>query len=369
MVLQVRELPSVLHTRQVPVIRASVPQIYRGKVFRDDPGDGCEQAEPLPSTRLDVFNFNPPLLLYKYILGRPIVIKTCRMFRPVLNSARRSAVNAVRQTRYNSSSSSSGAGGDTRWMIASVAITIPALGYLLSPPEKKAQAHKKVHAAAAEVGITDVEPEEAEGAIPEVHHGPDSRSKQSGQQQSPESKRTQAAENTTVKAKSGDDKPGREDGATKPSGGDIGSKQSGLSNTETKHMVPAVIKEGENPTAKSSNTVEPRNSRGTEKDGPSGDSQSSVMEDATPEADKKPSEVSLFSTANFYTNLQDRLRSLKRKRSPPRRSLPRRRRRTSRVPCFDKFTRKLNNICTEEIKVIVWSHIRKKNTSTQRRVS
>lgn len=125
-------------------------------------------------------------------------------------------------------------------------------------------------------------------------------------------------------------------------------------------MVPAVIKEGENPTAKSSNTVEPRNSRGTEKDGPSGDSQSSVMEDATPEADKKPSEVSLFSTANFYTNLQDRLRSLQRKRSPPRRSLPRRRRRTSRVPCSDKFTRRLNNICTEEIKVIVWSHIRKK---------
>lgn len=206
------------------------------------------------------------------------------MFRPVLNSARRTAVNAARQTRFNSSSSSS-AGGDTRWMIASAAITIPALGYLLAPPDKKAQVHKKAHAAAADVGLKEAEPEEAAAAVPDEHHGPDSRSSHSEKEQSPESKREQASKVSTP-AKSGDDKPGREDGATKPSGGDIGSKQSGLSNTQTKHMVPAVIKEGENPSAKSGETIEPRNSRGTEKDGPSGDSSSSSQEDKTPDADK-----------------------------------------------------------------------------------
>lgn len=175
-------------------------------------------------------------------------------------------------------------------MIASIAVTVPALGYLLAPPAQKAQAHKAVHAKAAEVGLTDKEPEEAEDAIPDEHHGPDSRSQAKEQQQTPQSKRDQAKENTSTPARSGDDKAGREDGATKPDGGDIGSKQSGLSNTETKHMVPAVIKEGENPSAKSSNTIEPRNSRGTEKDGTQGDASSSVMEDATPEADKSDAE-------------------------------------------------------------------------------
>ncbi|CCG84591.1 protein of unknown function [Taphrina deformans PYCC 5710] len=210
------------------------------------------------------------------------------MFRPLLQSAKRQAVNAARQTRHSSSSAS--AGGDTRWMVASIAVTVPALGYLLAPPAQKAQAHKAVHAKAAEIGITDKEPEEAEDDIPDEHHGPDSRSQAKEQKQSPQSKRDQAQENTSQSAVSGDEKAGREDGATKPDGGDIGSKQSGLSNTETKHMVPAVIKEGENPSAKSSNTVEPRNSRGTEKDGSQGDASSSVMEDATPEADKSASE-------------------------------------------------------------------------------
>lgn len=212
------------------------------------------------------------------------------MFRPLLQSARQNVVRAGRQTRFNSSSASA-KGGDTRWMIASVAVTVPALGYLMAPPSQKAQAHKAVHVKAAEIGITDKDPQEAEDDIPDEHYGPDSRAKQKGQQQSPASKREQAKENTSGSAKSGDDKAGREDGATKPDGGDIGSKQSGLSNTTTKHMVPATIVDGENPTAKSGNTIEPRNSRGTEKDGPSGDSSSSVMEDATPEADKPASET------------------------------------------------------------------------------
>lgn len=216
------------------------------------------------------------------------------MFRPLLRHARQTIPRAARQSsRFNSSHASgaaAGGGGDTIWALVSVGVTVPALGYLLAPPSQKAKAHKVVHAKAAEIGITDKEPEEAEDDISDERNGPDSRAHQKEQQQSPESMRTQARDNTSGSAKSGDDKAGREDGATKPTGGDIQSKQSGLSNTETKHMVPAVHKDGENPTAKSGNTVEPRNSRGTEKDGPTGDSSSSVMQDAKPEADKSDAE-------------------------------------------------------------------------------
>lgn len=184
-------------------------------------------------------------------------------------------------------------------MIASVAITVPALGYLLAPPEKKGDAHKALHATAAQIGIKTEDPEEAEDAQPDERNGPDSRSPNSEQQQSPESHRQQAAETTSGKARNGDDKPGREPGATNPDGGDIGSKQSGLSNTETKHMVPGVSKEGEGQSVKSSNTVEPRNARGSEKAGPGGDSRDDKFHQETPDADKDTDVKFAFNCTRF----------------------------------------------------------------------
>lgn len=207
------------------------------------------------------------------------------MFKPVLNAAKRAAVRTARQTRL-SSSKPSAASGDTRWAIASVAVTVPALGYLLAPPEKKGDAHKALHATAAKVGIKTEDPEEAVEAQPDERNGPDSRSPNSEQQQSPASKREQSADTLAGKKVNGDDKEGREPGATQPSGGDIGSKQSGLSNTETKHMVPGVQKEGEGQSVKSSNTIEPRNARGKEKDGPGAEDATTRPTSATPDADK-----------------------------------------------------------------------------------
>lgn len=204
------------------------------------------------------------------------------MFRPALNAAKRSAVRSARQIRLNSSKAST-AGGDTKWAIGSVAVTVPALAYLLAPPEKKGDAHKVLHATAAQVGIKTEDPEEAEDAQPDERNGPDSRSPNPEQSQSPESKREQSASTVAGKDINGDDKAGREPGATQPSGGEIGSKQSGLSNTETKHMVPGVQKEGQGQSVKSSNTIEPRNARGKEKAGPDAEDPQTRPAGETPE--------------------------------------------------------------------------------------
>lgn len=156
----------------------------------------------------------------------------------------------------------------------------------LSPPDKKAQAHKVAHVAAAHAGVSGKTPEEAAESVPDEVHGPSSNASQEGKSQTPESQRKQSADtahlSNSESAKAGnasvdhqgkgkESGEGREVGATTPTGGDIGSKQSGLSNTQTKHMVPAVIKDGENPTAKSSNTVAPHNPRGQEKEGDKAD--------------------------------------------------------------------------------------------------
>ncbi|BFZ54137.1 hypothetical protein PYCC9005_001169 [Savitreella phatthalungensis] len=208
------------------------------------------------------------------------------MFRPLINTARRTAVQASRRHASSSSHGEATIGGDTKWLMGAVAVTVPSLAYLLSPPEKKASAHKAAHAAAASAGLhpTASSAEEAAAKIPDAVHGPSSRTDREAQgtSQTPASQRDQAASqpgsSNSGSAKAGnaitrlegerkDGGEGREAGVTSPTGGDIGSKQSGLSNTQTKHMVPAVIKDGENPVAKSQNTIDPHAPRGQEKDG------------------------------------------------------------------------------------------------------
>ena len=189
------------------------------------------------------------------------------MFRPAFNVARRSTIQASRNATKRFNSSTPKESGDTKWAIGAVAVTVPALGYLLSPPEKKAHAHKAVHQAASSTGIIE-EKDEDEHAT-EIH-GPDSRAsaESQGNSQTPQEHRDQAARQPTKQAKSD----------PSASNGDVYSKQEGLSNTETKHHLSVVHTDGENPTAKASATVDPHRERGKEKEG-------RVKEDAPKEDD------------------------------------------------------------------------------------
>jgi hypothetical protein len=184
------------------------------------------------------------------------------MFRSSLAAvARQTAKQATQQSgrRFNSSHAAPKS-GDAKWALSAVAVTVPALAYLLAPASKKADAHKAVHVAQAKVGLKTEE--EAEDAIKEIGdevHGPESRSDPArlGKSQDPAEQAKQASKTSS---KPNSNKEGL-------SSGDIKAKQGGISNTETKHKVSVVTKDGENPTAKSQETINPSAPRGKEKHG------------------------------------------------------------------------------------------------------
>lgn len=178
-------------------------------------------------------------------------------------------------------------------MFGALAVTVPALGYLLSPPSKKATAHKAVHKAASSAGLAN---EKDDDEHPTEVHGPDSRATEASQEQTqtPQSKRDQTASQPSKQAKSD----------PSSTNADVFSKQEGLSNTETKHKVKAMHVDGENPTAKASATVDPMAARGKEKEGqkPGNSAQEQrsakeqeqkedVEDDKAPEDDEAPADA------------------------------------------------------------------------------
>lgn len=210
------------------------------------------------------------------------------MFRPAFNSAKRSVLNAAqRQTGRRHNSSIPVQTGDAKWMLGAIAVTVPALGYLLSPPSKKAAAHKAVHNAASSAGLAS---EKDDDEHPTEIHGPDSRATEASQEQSQtaQSKRDQTASQPSKQAKSD----------PSSTNGDVYSKQEGLSNTETKHKVKATHVDGENPTAKASATVDPMAARGTEKEGRKNadsaegqEEKEDVKDDEAPQDDEEPADA------------------------------------------------------------------------------
>ncbi|ORY86133.1 hypothetical protein BCR37DRAFT_205090 [Protomyces lactucae-debilis] len=188
------------------------------------------------------------------------------MFRRSLSATRQHLAAATKQTsrqsskRFNSSHAA-GKSGDAKWALGAVAVTVPALAYLLAPPGKKADAHKAVHTAQAKVGLkTDEERDAAIEKVGDEVHGPQSRSDPAKHEQ---------AQSQSDQAKTESGKSQSQAKENTVSSGDIKAKQSGISNTETKHKVDTVTKDGENPSAKSQETIDPTKPRGQEKKGPS----------------------------------------------------------------------------------------------------
>ncbi len=99
------------------------------------------------------------------------------MFRQAvkLQLRRASQLGKRNATRRHASSSAASGGSDAKWLVFSVLITVPTLGYLLSPPSKKADVHKAIHKSAAIVGIHEATPEQIEETLPDEVAGPDSR--------------------------------------------------------------------------------------------------------------------------------------------------------------------------------------------------